>query len=215
MKVLYIESKQKNLIPGLPKTETKKLPKKLFLAYSIQYKDLAKQIKKQLEESKIKIDKFQQVLGCSQVSTKLPILLVGTGRFHATNLYLQAPEVFLLEGNKIVKIPKAEIDKIKARKRTALIKFLKADNIGILVTTKPGQENLDKAVKLRKQIQGKVKRRKPLGCLGREKKAYIFLSNNIDISQFENFNIQSWVNTACSGLAMDNPDIINIADLPN
>ena len=41
MKLLYIESKQKNLTIKTSKAELKKLPKKLFLAYSIQYKDLA------------------------------------------------------------------------------------------------------------------------------------------------------------------------------
>jgi len=203
MKVLYIESKQKNLDIELSKTEIKKLPKKIFLAYSIQYKDLAKQIKKQLENNKIKINKFQQVLGCSKVNTKIPILLIGTGRFHAINLYLQAPTIFFLEGSKILQIPSKDIEKLKAKKRTALMKFLKADNIGILVTTKPGQEQLKQAEKLKQKL------------IKQGKQAYIFISNNIDISQFENFNIQSWVNTACPGLANDNPEIINLNEIPN
>ena len=203
MKVLYIESKQKNLDIALSKTEIKKLPKKIFLAYSIQYKDLAKQIKKQLENNKIKINKFQQVLGCSKVNTKLPILLIGTGRFHAINLYLQAPAIFFLEGSKILQIPSKDIEKLKAKKRTALMKFLNANNIGILVTTKPGQEQLKQAEKLKQKL------------IKQGKQAYIFISNNIDISQFENFNIQSWVNTACPGLANDNPEIINLNEIPN
>jgi diphthamide biosynthesis enzyme Dph1/Dph2-like protein len=203
MKILYIESKQKNLSLKLPNGELKKLPKTLFLVYSIQYLELARAIKKQLEQNNIKIEKFQQILGCSTIKTNSPILLVGTGRFHATNLYLQAQEeVYLLENNKITKVSKQEIEKIKAKKRTALIKFLKFKNIGILVTTKPGQENLIQAIKLKERFEKQGKN------------AFIFISNNIDINQFENFNIDSWVNTACSGLAMDNPDIINIIDLP-
>ena len=110
--------------------------------------------------------------------------------------------LYVLDNDKIIRISKAEIDRLKAKKRTALIKFLGADNIGILVTTKPGQENLKQAEKLRDKLTKKGKQ------------AYIFISNNIDIAQFENFNIQSWVNTACSGLAMDNVNIINISDLP-
>jgi diphthamide biosynthesis enzyme Dph1/Dph2-like protein len=202
MKLLYIESKQKNLTIKTSKAELKKLPKKLFLAYSIQYKDLAILYRKELEKNKIKVETFQQVLGCSKVNTKLPILLIGTGRFHAQNLYLQTPILYVLENNKIIRIPQTEIDKLKAKKRTALIKYLKADNIGILVTTKPGQENLNKAIKLKQKLEKN------------KKKPYIFISNNIDISQFENFSIDSWINTACSGLAMDNPNIINIDDLP-
>ena len=108
MKVLYIESKQKNLDLRINKTEIAKLPKELILAYSIQYKDLAILYKKELEKNHIKIEKIQQVLGCSKIVNKnnLPKLLIGTGRFHATNLYLQAPEIFILEGSKITKIKK-------------------------------------------------------------------------------------------------------------
>ena len=205
MKLLYIQAKQKNLTNiKLSKAEIKKLPKKLFLAYSIQYQDLAILYKKELEKNKIKIHKFQQVLGCSKISNKnnLPVLLIGTGKFHAQNLYLQTPILYVLENNKIIRIPQKEIEKLKAKRKTALMKYLGAERIGILVTTKPGQENLKKAEVLKQKLEKQGK------------EPYIFISNNIDINQFENFNIQSWVNTACSGIAMDNPNIINIGDLP-
>ncbi|GAI52850.1 unnamed protein product, partial [marine sediment metagenome] len=100
------------------------------------------------------------------------------------------------------KISNKEIKQLKAKRKTTLIKFLKADKIGILVSTKPGQENLQKAIRLKKQLEKKGKQ------------PYIFLSNNIDTSQFENFNIGSWVNTACPGLVFDNSEIININELP-
>ncbi len=201
--ILYIPAIQKNLDIKLPKKEITKLPKKLFLAYSIQYKELAKQIKQQLEQNHIKIQKFQQVLGCSNVNTVLPILLVSTGKFHAQNLMLQTPILYGLKNNKIIKISEKEVNKLKAKKKTALIKFLKADKIGILVSTKPGQERLKDAIKLKNQLEKK------------NKQPFIFISNNIDINQFENFNIDSWVNTACPGLAIDNFNIINIDDLPS
>ena len=206
MKILYIPTIQKNLNINLNNSEIAKLPKKLFLAYSIQYQGLANNIAEQLKQQKIQIIKKQQVLGCSQLSNKnnLPVLLISTGKFHAENLMLQTPVLFVLENNKIINIPQSEIEKIKAKRQTALIKFLKAERIGILVSTKPGQENLNKAIKLKKQLENKKN----------PKQAYIFISNNISINQFENFNIDSWVNTACKGLAMDNPSIININDLP-
>lgn len=201
MKVLFIESKIKNLNRDLDKSEISKLPKKLLLAYSIQYKDLALLVKKQLELNNFKITNFQQVLGCSKIQTKEPILLIGQGRFHALNLYLQAPEVFVLENNKITKIPEEEIEKAKSKKKAALLKFLSANNIGILISTKPGQENLNLAIKIKEKLEKK------------SKQVFLFMSNNIDISQFENFPIDSWVNTACSGLANDNPKIINYQDI--
>ena len=202
MKVLYIESKLKNLNDfNLSKKEIAKLPKKLFLAYSIQYKDLAIIIRKQLEQNHVKVSGFEQVLGCSKIKTKDPLFLVGAGRFHATNLYLQAPEVYVLDGNVINKIAKQEIESLRNKKKAALLKFLNANNIGILVTTKPGQENLNEAIRLKEYL------------IKKGKSPYIFISNNIDISQFENFNIDSWVNTACMGLSYDNPKIINYSEL--
>ena len=203
MKTLFIPAIQKNLDIKLSKSEIAKLPKNLFLAYSIQYKNLAQKIKKQLQNNKIKIEKSQQVLGCSKINTKLPILLISTGRFHAQNIICQMPQtkLYILENDKIIKISEKEINRLKAKKKTALMKFLKADEIGILVSTKPGQEDLEKAIKLKKRLEKK------------KKQAYIFISNNIDVSQFENFNIDSWVNTACPGLAFDNADIINISNI--
>lgn len=201
--ILYIPTIQKNLDIKLSKPQIAKLPKNIFLAYSIQYRELAKQVKSQLQKNNIKVQKFHQVLGCSRVNTTLPILLVSTGKFHAENLMLQTPILYTLENNKIIKIPEKQVNKLKAKKKTALIKFLKADKIGILVSTKPGQENLNKAIKLKNQLEKK------------NKQPFIFISNNIDTNQFENFNIDSWVNTACPGLAIDNFNIINIDDLPN
>lgn len=202
MKVLYVESKLRGTEFRLNVKDIKKLPKKLFLAYSIQYRDLALSVKKQLGSNNITVSKFQQVLGCSKINTKLPILLVGSGRFHAINLYLQAPAVYLLEGKKIVKISKEEVERVKIRKRAALMKFLNADKIGILVSTKPGQENLKGAVGLKERLEKKGK------------EVYVFVCESVDVNQFENFDVQSWVNTACSGLANDNPQVINLDELP-
>jgi 2-(3-amino-3-carboxypropyl)histidine synthase len=203
MKTLFIESKQKNSKLNLSKREISKLPKEILLLYSIQYQDLAKIVKKQLESSKIKIRRFQQVLGCSNINNNenIPILFIGTGEFHSLNLYLQSPIIYILENNKIKRVEESRIKKLKAYKRAALIKFLSAENIGILVSAKPGQENLESAIRLKKEIKKK------------SKKAYIFISNNIDLSQFENFKIDSWVNTACPGLSYDNSSIINSNEL--
>lgn len=202
MKVLYIESRLNASNFIISKEEIKKLPKNIFLAYTIQYKDLAISIKKQLEENNIKISGFSQVLGCSKINTKDSLLLIGTGRFHAVNLFLQTPEIWIIEDNKLIKIPNSEIEHLKNKKRSALMNFLKSDNIGILVTTKLGQENIKNAINLKNKLNKK------------NKNSFIFLSNNIDISQFENFNIDSWVNTACPGLSMDNSYILNSSEIP-
>jgi len=201
MKILYIESKLKDSSLSLPDEEIKKLPSKIFLAYSLQYKSIAEKIKKQLLANNIKITRFQQVLGCSKIDSKEPVLLIGEGRFHAINLFLQTPALYILANNQIKQVPREDIEKLKAIRKSALIKFLGAEKIGILVSTKPGQENLKEAIELRQKLKKKGKQ------------AYIFLSNNIDITQFENFNIDSWVNTACSGISYDDPSIINYSEI--
>ncbi len=201
LKILYIEAKS-NLNFQLPLKEIKKLPKELILLYSIQYKRLAESIKKQLELNKIQISKFRQVLGCSKIKTSPPVLLISTGRFHAQNIYLQALIIYILENRKITQISQEEINKLKIQRKTALMKFLNAENIGILVSTKPGQNNLKKAIKLKNKLKNK------------RKQAYIFLSNNINTNEFENFPVDSWVNTACEGLVYDSSNIINMNEIP-
>ena len=203
MKTLFIPTIAKLPIETLPKKELSKLPKKILLVYSIQYKDLALNIKKQLISNKIKVEKTQQVLGCSKINTKLPILLISSGKFHATNTYLKSPEIYTLYNNQIEKIPQSDITQQINQRKVALVKFLSANNLGILVSTKPGQNNLTKAIKLKQTLQKKYK----------QKKIYIFLSNNIDTTQFENFQIGSWINTACPRITVDNNKIINYNEI--
>ena len=93
-------------------------------------------------------------------------------------------------------ISKEGIDLINKKKMASYLKFLNAEKVGILISTKPGQENLKKALSL------KLK----------NKKSYLFISNNIDINEFENFGINSWVNTACPRLDFDS-SVINLRNL--
>jgi len=195
MKVLFIEAKKKQLI-DINSINLDILPKQLFLAYSIQYKQLAFELKKKLGK---RVREFRQVLGCSVLNTKYPILLVGSGRFHALQLALQNNEVYILE-EKITKLDEREIKEIKAKRKTALMKFLAASKIGILVSAKPGQEAFKKALSLKKEIEKK----------GKEVK--IFLADNISIEELENYDIESWVNTSCPALTTDSR-IINAEEL--
>ena len=187
MKALFIEAKRK-LDSNLDNIDLNTLPNKIFLAYSIQYKALAEKLKNRLGK---KVAGFKQVLGCSQLKSKHPILLIGSGKFHAFNLALQGNTVYIFEGNKINKLSEKEVKKLRGKRKAALIKFLSADNIGILVSTKPGQENLKKSLILKKKLEKQ------------DKNAHIFITDNINIEELENYNIQSWVNTACPALSFD------------
>jgi len=209
MKALFIEtkrkiSKNKEDLPSL--AGLSKLPKELFIAYSIQYKLLAELIKKELEARKHEVTGFQQVLGCSKLKVKagLAILLVGTGRFHALNLALQnTGKVYVFDEGNISEINTKEIEQLKNQKRIQLNRFVLAKKIGILISTKPGQSKLDKSEQLKKLIAKKYP----------EKQIYLFVSNNININEFENFDISFWINSACAGLVNDASQLANIDDI--
>lgn len=191
---MFVEAKRKPEDFDVNKVNLDILPEKIFLAYSIQYKTLAEKIKDKLGS---RVAGYKQVLGCSKLKVKYPVLLVGSGRFHALNLALQGNIMYILEGNTVSKLNEEEIKRIKANRKTALSRFLAADSIGILVSTKPGQENLKKALLLKRKFEKKGK------------KTQIFLADNINTEELENYNIDSWVNTACPALSFDSR-IINM-----
>lgn len=204
MKVLYLEAKHKDKpassisIAGLPKEV-----KELFLAYSIQYKQEAQVIKAKLESSGVKVSGFQQVLGCTKLKTSSPLLLIGSGKFHALNLALQNRVVYIYNNSCITQIDQKELEILKQKIKNSLNRFFVSGKIGILVSTKPGQENIKKAEQLKAKIQLKFP----------EKQVYILLSSHINTNEFENFDLDIFINTACPGLINDNSKIINIDDI--
>ncbi len=197
MKTIFIPAKSKaTLNKSKIKELSKKLPKDLVIAYSIQYQELAFEIKKILANHNIL--KIIQVLGCSH--PKFPkntkaVLLIGSGRFHAVSLaYETKLPIYILEKNQLIKISEKDIELYEKKNKASYLKFLNADKVGILISTKPGQENLQRALNLKKKLK---------------KNSYLFISNAINIHEFENFGLDCWVNTACPRLDMDS-SVINI-----
>ena len=78
----------------------------------------------------------------------------------------------------------------------ALIKYLSSKEIGIIVSTKPGQNKLKKALELKKKIK--------------DKNCHIFLADTVNPAEFENFPfIECWINTACQRFADDKKGVLN------
>jgi diphthamide biosynthesis enzyme Dph1/Dph2-like protein len=199
MKILYLEAKKKSL--SRINLDVSELPSELFLAYSIQYKATAEEIRRKLIESGIRVKGFMQVLGCTKLETKLPILLVGSGRFHALNLALRNnTAIYIYSEDRLIKIEEKDILELKKKNEGAFNRFLHAGKIGILVTLKAGQENMKSAEELKKKIEKKYP----------GKSVFIFLASNVNTAELENFDIEFWINTACPGLSYDTPKLINI-----
>jgi len=126
------------------------------------------------------------------------ILLISDGKFHAVSLaYESKLPVYLFNRNNLQKISKEEISVLEKKQKGAYLKYLNAEKIGILISTKPGQENLKRAIEFAKSQK--------------TKDSYLFIANNIDTNEFENFpQIESWVNTSCPRMDMNNSSIINM-----
>ncbi|MBR9701623.1 2-(3-amino-3-carboxypropyl)histidine synthase [Candidatus Pacearchaeota archaeon] len=199
MKTLFIPAKSKlKLDKSLTNNLSKKLPQNIAIAYSIQYKSQAEELNKILKPVA-----STQVLGCSQ--PKFPkntkaILLISDGKFHATSLAMETKlPTYILENNKLSKISSKDIEVLRKKQKAAYVKFLNSKEVGIIISTKPGQQRLKRAMEFKKKLKSKH--------------SYLFICNNINTSEFENFGLDSWVNTACPRLDMNDARVVNIDNI--
>lgn len=206
MKTLFIESKYTGPI-SISKEIEEKLPDKIGLVSSIQFIDSLPIIKKQLKNKKTII--AGQILGCNiknaeKIKNKVDAFLyIGDGNFHPLGVAIKTKKpVFTFNpiNNSFKKIEKKDIENYEKRKKAALLKFLHADTVGILVSTKPGQYY---DIKQLETIEKKYPK----------KKFYTFIAETIDYSQLNNFPfIQAWINTACPRIEED-IRVVNIKDI--
>ena len=219
MKTMFLEARYKEIVK-LPKKVIDKLPKRICLFTTVQFIDSVKPIKKQLDNTgkKVFLTKSRhsfhegQILGCGiePLDTKADaVLYVGDGNFHPRALVIdnEKPVYYYNPFNKkFGKLDKKDIEKIKKKKKASMMKFLSSDNIGILISTKPGQNMLRHSFNLENDFP--------------DKNFYYILFNTIDFSQLENFPfIDVFVNTACPRIGFEDLDkspkpIINIDDIP-
>lgn len=217
MKVEFIESKYKEKVI-LPDKVIKRLPNDLALFTTVQFIDSLENIKKQLEKKKIKVKLYKvkhtqykcQLLGCSiEKFDSDNFLYIGDGMFHPKTLLLKNPKskifVFNPMNNKFSIIEKKEIVPWLKRKKGALLKMMISNNIGVLISTKLGQNKIEEALELKKRFP--------------EKELYFFLFNTLDFNELENFPfVDCFINTACPRIAYDDTNkirkpILNLEDL--
>jgi 2-(3-amino-3-carboxypropyl)histidine synthase len=204
MKTVFIEAKSDADI-RLSREQLAQLPKKTGIATTIQHLHKIKEARKQIKGGII----AGQVLGCDisaaeKIKNKVnAFLYIGSGEFHPLGIAIgTGKEVFCFNPftKKMSKIGKKDIEKYNKRKKTSLIKFLSAEKVGILVSTKPGQNRMKDALKLSKR---------------KDKEYFIFAFDTLNEPDLENFPfIQCWVNTACPRIADNKANIINIDDVP-
>jgi diphthamide biosynthesis enzyme Dph1/Dph2-like protein len=208
--ILYIEARKKFDKTNIGFEVLDSLESPISLGATIQYLSLVPLVKKYLESKgkKVIIKKGlfyeAQVIGCNSSSldkNSNTLLLITDGKFHALNNALQLDrEINVFNTHSLEKVEKKDIERLKAKRKAAINKFLSSERVGILISTKKGQ-NFKPVKKLLNSLEKKGK------------KPYVFESDNINIAELENFNLPIYINTACYGLGLDDSRIVNLQDI--
>lgn len=161
-----------------------------------------------------------QLLGCDVYYKNLRLndepdafLYIGDGMFHPQAIAIAEKDSEIFKpiicfdpiSGKTTSLTKDSIKKIIQKSKYSYAKFLTSDIIGVLISTKYGQEQQKLAKTLTKKYP--------------DKKFYFFLDDNISLGQLDNFPfIQAWVNTACPRIALEDitelrAAVVNVGDL--
>jgi len=177
--------------------------KKIALGTTVQYVHKLEEAKKFFENHGIKADYKKgvkahypgQILGCDAIAVDVEsdaILLIGDGLFHALAVDSQKPVFLFHPKAKTLRQINDEIEKLRKRRKGALIKAVDCKNFGILLSTKPGQFNPEVAKWMKKELEK------------RGKKAHIIVSNEFEPYALNNFIVfDCYISSACPRIADD------------
>jgi 2-(3-amino-3-carboxypropyl)histidine synthase len=221
MKTFFVEARHKAKFE-LPIEVIDLLPKKIALVTTVQFIDSIVGIKKHLEKKGKKVlllktehTKYPgQLLGCNIKKFDEAdggfdaFLYIGDGLFHPKALMLKNKKpvfVFNPLSKEHSKLKEKDVEAMKRKNEGAMLKFMSSNEIGVLISTKPGQQQIKKAYELEKKYA--------------DKNFYFLLFDTIDFSELENFPfIECFVNTACPRISYDEAEkigkaIVNVDDL--
>lgn len=154
-----------------------------------------------------------QILGCDVAAAqKLDVdcyLYLGTGNFHPLLVAARTgkPTVVLNPvSEKLSLVHEKEASRLITKITVMRERVLGAYRIGIIVSTKPGQNRLKRAIFLKKKLEAEGK------------KVFVFVANEIVPESLLDFpDIEAWINTACYRLIDDSErferPIVNLDDL--
>ncbi|MFH1588043.1 MAG: diphthamide biosynthesis enzyme Dph2, partial [Candidatus Diapherotrites archaeon] len=212
-KILFIPLKygiEKGKIKKLSELLEKELNKKkinsIALCTTAQYLDWVPELKKELKKIKVftskgtgRIKAEAQVLGCNFSALKEPskkaeaIVFLGDGLFHplGASYANELPFYALNPIEEKIKEISSEKEKFLRKSFARIAKAEEAESFGIVISKKQGQKFLNKAIKLKKLIEGKGK------------KAFLFAVDYVNESYFLGTKIDCFVITACPRIVFD------------
>ncbi len=207
IKVEYVEYHEDVELKNLKRSLSLLAPfDKIGLATTVQHVHQLAEMKKFFESrgKKVFIGKGSaafykgQVLGCDSdavtaIANKVDaIVFIGDGMFHAFAIDIDKPVFVIHPRSGEIKQINEEIEKLRKRRRGAIIAAVDAKIFGVLVSTKPGQFNLAVAEKIKKELKK---------C---KKTALILVSNEFYPIALNNFlYVDCYVTTACPRITDD------------
>jgi 2-(3-amino-3-carboxypropyl)histidine synthase len=188
--------------------------KKIGLVTTAQFVNDLKEIKKRLEKAGKTVlispgrPNLGQVLGCDARAAKGAdcYVYIGTGHFHPLRVAVETRKLVFIAypSGGIERVSEETIMKHEKIKAARLHGFKEADTVGVLVSTKPGQNRMKQALSLKRKLAGK-------------KETFIFAANEIKPDYLLGYDVDAWVNTACSRISEDKFDkpIVDISEVEN
>lgn len=207
---IYIEAKAE---VGINEAVNKALPylkdwKSLGLATTVQHVDLLSKARELLinagkgvaigDTGKLKY--AGQVTGCNYTNAKAvakdveAFLFIGGGKFHALGLALATSKLVIVADpyEKRALTIGNEVQRIIKQRWASIYKAKKAENFGVFIGLKSGQEKFDEALQVKKRLEKK------------EKKAVLLALREITPEALMQFpTIGAFVNTACPRISLD------------
>ncbi|MBN2127655.1 MAG: diphthamide biosynthesis enzyme Dph2 [Candidatus Diapherotrites archaeon] len=206
----FEEKKIKKLCKIMEKELIKRKINSIALGTTAQYIEWVPLIKKELE-GKVKIftakgtgriKEDAQLLGCNYSSLKIPsthaeaIIYLGDGFFHPLGaVHAQEKPVFVLNPKEeSIKLLEKEKNLFLRKRFIAIAKAKEAESFGIIISRKPGQKFLNKAIELKKKIEL------------HGKKAFLLSVDYVNETYFIGTKIDCLVNTACPRIVIDDAE---------
>ena len=208
MKRIFITAEADvDIIPVLEKALAK-LPESFGIVTTAQHLNKLDDAKSFFEKNHKHVELGGQVLGCNAMNAdRLEsecILFIGSGNFHPLQIG-KAKKIIKVNPftNEVSEIDKDEIEKIGKKRKGALAKFYSSEKIGVIMTTKKGQNVHVERSKLENKYSGK--------------KFFYFLTETLNLNELENFPfVECWINTMCPRIAYEDvteKTIVNLEDI--
>jgi len=214
MKTIFIPCYSKKDPLPVVREALKKLRgyERIGLITTAQHVNQLKRVRDFLVEKNKKAVIGGQILGCElgnalKIENKVDVFLyIGSGRFHplGVSMLTEKPVIVANPYSDFVdKISNKEKEKWLKRRKGRIVKAIKAEIFGILISTKTGQFNLNLALEIKDKLENNGKR------------AFLFAGDEISPEGVLGFEVDAWINTACPRIVDDffEKPVLNVDEL--